>query len=37
MVTGDNLLTAQAIARECGILDKHVNPSENRGYEILEG
>lgn len=35
MVTGDNLLTAQAIAKECGILDS--NYVQGDGYEVLEG
>jgi magnesium-transporting ATPase (P-type) len=30
MVTGDNIITARAIAKECGILDEisHDHPSE---------
>ncbi|KAL6325016.1 hypothetical protein AAG906_022106 [Vitis piasezkii] len=33
MITGDNILTARAIALECGILD----PSKSTGKEMVEG
>jgi len=33
MVTGDNLITAKAIAKECGILSSN----EPKKYEIMEG
>ena len=35
MVTGDNILTAQAIAKECGIIDSSYVPGE--GFEVIEG
>ena len=34
MVTGDNILTATAIAKECGILDPNKVPGE---WEVVEG
>jgi Ca2+ transporting ATPase len=36
MVTGDNILTATAIARECGILPKKFISSIG-SYEVIEG
>lgn len=36
MVTGDNLLTAEAIAKECGILGASYE-RESSSYEVLEG
>ena len=35
MITGDNVLTATAIAKECGIISKDFVPSNN--YEVIEG
>lgn len=35
MITGDNILTATAIAKECGILAKDFVPQNN--YEIIDG
>ncbi|CAK80242.1 unnamed protein product (macronuclear) [Paramecium tetraurelia] len=34
MVTGDNILTATAIAKECGILQSNKQPGQ---YEVMEG
>lgn len=34
MVTGDNILTATAIAKECGILESGKQLSE---FEVIEG
>ena len=34
MVTGDNLLTARDIAKECGILDGII---DEKGYNVMEG
>jgi magnesium-transporting ATPase (P-type) len=36
MVTGDNVLTAIAIAKECGILSPNYEP-KSKPYEVLEG
>ena len=35
MITGDNVMTATAIAKECGILSKDFVPSNN--YEVIDG
>lgn len=35
MVTGDNEKTAKAIAKECGIIDKHVE--QVKEYQVLNG
>lgn len=38
MVTGDNIITAEAIAKECGILDKNYRKSINsEDYTVMEG
>jgi magnesium-transporting ATPase (P-type) len=37
MVTGDNLLTAQAYAKDVGILDRNYEPGTTKSYEVLEG
>jgi len=36
MITGDSTLTAVAIARECGILDRNEQYHEN-SFKIMEG
>lgn len=35
MVTGDNLITANAIARECKIITEDI--SMNKDYMVMEG
>lgn len=38
MVTGDNIITAEAIAKDCGILPRDYAPNpETRDYEITTG
>jgi len=38
MVTGDNLITAKAIAKDCGILPRNYEPNPFYAeYEICEG
>ena len=38
MVTGDNLITAKAIAKDCGILPRNYEPNPLYAeYEICEG
>jgi Ca2+ transporting ATPase len=36
MITGDNILTAETIAMECGILDKNFQHSED-SFRTMEG
>lgn len=37
-VTGDNVITAEAIAKECGILPKNYRKRENvEDYTVMEG
>jgi len=37
MVTGDNVITATAIAREAGILDDAIEDDKAENFTILEG
>jgi len=37
MVTGDNITTAQAIARECGIIDEDLLKQHKKENCVMEG
>ena len=37
MVTGDNILTACSIAKECNILNDNFNIDDHREFQVLEG